>query len=488
MIKNERQYRITKSQAEKFEDALRQLQEQSSSDSELHPLLLRAQEDALRSQLADLIAELEEYDALRAGNIPVLDLAAFEQLPKALIRARIAAGISQRELALRLGLKEQQIQHYEATEYASASLNRIKEVINALGVRVRNEDLAVGSTASLNKMLRRLAQVGLDSEFVHSKLLPRTLVARLRATSQTEAEGSDTLTLQAASIIGRIFNLDVADMFGSSKLRLDPAAAGSPMFKVAANTDERRLTAYTIYAHYLALLLLEATADLPTQPIPTDAAQVRDAIISTYGAITLENTLRYVWSLGVPVLPLNDPSAFHGACWRVSGRNVIAVKQKTKSEARWIHDLLHEVDHAGKNPGQDHLAVIEASETAKERRDSPEERAASEFAGAVVLDGRANELAFMCADAAGKDIRRLKSVVPQVAKREGVRVDALANYMAFRLSLDGHNWWPTANTLQEEHANPWRTARDVLLEYVDFGRLNEVDCNLLQQALSDIEV
>ena len=43
-------------------------------------------------------------------------------------------GFSQKDLAQRLGLKEQQIQRYEATGYASASLARIQEIIEALGV------------------------------------------------------------------------------------------------------------------------------------------------------------------------------------------------------------------------------------------------------------------------------------------------------------------------------------------------------------------
>ena len=70
---------------------------------------------------------------------------------------------------------------------------------------------------------------------------------------------------------------------------------------------------------------------------------MRQAVLSTYGAITFEHTLRYVWSLGIPVLPLRDPGAFHGACWRIDGRNIIVLKQRTLSLARWLADLLHEV-------------------------------------------------------------------------------------------------------------------------------------------------
>ena len=47
-----------------------------------------------------------------------------------------AAGLNQRDLATRLGLKEQQIQRYEATHYAGVSLERIQAVAEALGVQI----------------------------------------------------------------------------------------------------------------------------------------------------------------------------------------------------------------------------------------------------------------------------------------------------------------------------------------------------------------
>jgi ribosome-binding protein aMBF1 (putative translation factor) len=133
MIKNERQYKITKAQAEKFASALASYRRDPSLDRDLHPLLRKAQEDALESQLADLESELQEYDALKAGQFSFDQLGSIADLPKTLIRARIARGMSQRELADLLGLKEQQIQRYEATDYEAASLSRIREVAAALG-------------------------------------------------------------------------------------------------------------------------------------------------------------------------------------------------------------------------------------------------------------------------------------------------------------------------------------------------------------------
>jgi len=65
-----------------------------------------------------------------------VESAEVEDLPKALIRARIAAGMTQEGLARRLGVKTQQIQRYEATEYESASFARIRTVVQALGLRM----------------------------------------------------------------------------------------------------------------------------------------------------------------------------------------------------------------------------------------------------------------------------------------------------------------------------------------------------------------
>ncbi len=132
MIKNERQYRITKAQATRFAQSLDSLAQRSGETVGIHPLIAKAQEDALRSQLADLEQELREYETLKAGEVPNDELSVVAELPTVLIKARIARGLSQKDLAERLGLQEQQIQRYEATDYASASLTRIKEVVGAL--------------------------------------------------------------------------------------------------------------------------------------------------------------------------------------------------------------------------------------------------------------------------------------------------------------------------------------------------------------------
>jgi ribosome-binding protein aMBF1 (putative translation factor) len=139
MIKNEREYRITRAQAAKLDQALSDLSAPGGEDDRLHPLLRKAQQDALQSQLDDLREEIAAYEALKSGRQSVISLDSLEELPRALIQARIATGLSQRELAARLGVKEQLVQRYEATEYAGASLARVTEVARALGLHVRED-------------------------------------------------------------------------------------------------------------------------------------------------------------------------------------------------------------------------------------------------------------------------------------------------------------------------------------------------------------
>ena len=138
MIANKVQRRVTQTAIREFEEALAHLDDDAKSSPDW---VRKGMREGMESQLADLRAELAEYEALRSGQVHELQLRSLAELPAALIRARIAAGLSQKELATRLGLKEQQIQRYEATHYAGATLARIQAVVDALGVQIHERVL-----------------------------------------------------------------------------------------------------------------------------------------------------------------------------------------------------------------------------------------------------------------------------------------------------------------------------------------------------------
>ena len=117
MITNERQLQISKAQAARFRESLDAMERGSSEGSGLDAIMGQTQIDAVRGQLESLLAEIREYEELRSGRTSIIELASLAELPDGLIRARIAAGLTQKELAERLGLREQQIQRYEASRY-----------------------------------------------------------------------------------------------------------------------------------------------------------------------------------------------------------------------------------------------------------------------------------------------------------------------------------------------------------------------------------
>jgi len=131
MIYSDKQYGISSAQLTKLEDALAAAKARTSGQV----WLKRAEIDALKSQIVDIEAELAEYDLLKSGQVSFSKTYALEELPRVLIQARIASGMSQTDLAEKLGMKPQQVQRYEATDYMGASLGRLIEISNALGVK-----------------------------------------------------------------------------------------------------------------------------------------------------------------------------------------------------------------------------------------------------------------------------------------------------------------------------------------------------------------
>ena len=139
MIKNEQQYELTKSSAEGFVKTLQAIREGQGDIKDLHPLLRKAHEDAYTSLLEGLRDDIHEYEALKRGEFPLEELLKVSEIPKMLIKARIAQGISPKELADRLDLNEQDIQQYEANDYASATLGRISDVAMVLMIYSRTD-------------------------------------------------------------------------------------------------------------------------------------------------------------------------------------------------------------------------------------------------------------------------------------------------------------------------------------------------------------
>src|SRR5438034_11742529 len=102
MIFTDRQYEITRAELAKLETALAQLPAERD-------WIQKAQHDALHSQISDLQAEMAEYEMLKLGKVAFAETCSLKELPRVLVQARIARGLSQTDLAARLNMKPQQL-------------------------------------------------------------------------------------------------------------------------------------------------------------------------------------------------------------------------------------------------------------------------------------------------------------------------------------------------------------------------------------------
>ena len=117
MITTEREYRITKARIANPEQAI--ARERARTD--LTPLMRQMYVDALTSNMEELAAEVRAYEDLKAGRVQIRS-ASLAELPTVLIRARVAHGWTQKQLAGLLGVTEQTIQRNEATGYQGVAL------------------------------------------------------------------------------------------------------------------------------------------------------------------------------------------------------------------------------------------------------------------------------------------------------------------------------------------------------------------------------
>jgi transcriptional regulator with XRE-family HTH domain len=145
MIKNEKQYEYSQECALKFEHSIA-LMEQDEERKRNDPERWELNRGALQCHLDKLKAEIAEYEMLKSHNshTPImLRLDDIDDLPQILIKARMAAKLSQKELADLAGLTLEQIQQYEASDYANASFLDVRFVIDALDIQIQAGEFLV---------------------------------------------------------------------------------------------------------------------------------------------------------------------------------------------------------------------------------------------------------------------------------------------------------------------------------------------------------
>jgi ribosome-binding protein aMBF1 (putative translation factor) len=130
MIETEQRYEATKRRMAEFENALAHVEDRAAERDPLFQQVLRKN---IEGELQTMYEQLAEYEERHQGRSLPAMLTDGVDLPTALIRARIAAGLRQADLAARLGISEAQIRRYEAAHYAGVGPEQIRLIGGALG-------------------------------------------------------------------------------------------------------------------------------------------------------------------------------------------------------------------------------------------------------------------------------------------------------------------------------------------------------------------
>ena len=89
-----------------------------------------------REMLSQREAEIHNYEALKSGEFNFPKVTKVNEVAAVIPRLRIARGISQTELAHRLGVSKQVINRYEESGYQTVGLERLQRILEVLGVKV----------------------------------------------------------------------------------------------------------------------------------------------------------------------------------------------------------------------------------------------------------------------------------------------------------------------------------------------------------------
>lgn len=137
LILNERDARDARATIGEIDIALSSDEHFAKIAAGLPLTLINGYRRALTTQKQDLHVTLSSYEKARAGDFTDLIKRAGNDAGAILIVARLVAGLSQKDLARRLGLKEQQVQRYEADRYRSITMSGYRRIALALGVQLK---------------------------------------------------------------------------------------------------------------------------------------------------------------------------------------------------------------------------------------------------------------------------------------------------------------------------------------------------------------
>lgn len=136
MLKNEKQYRITKKKVEALREKISAFKAEESLSAAKQLILV-----SLIEMSTDMEKEMAEYELLKANKAKILKSRSLSELPSLITEYKIASGLTQKEFSRKIGMKEQQLQRYEAENFQGISFKNLIKILQAIGLDVIIKDI-----------------------------------------------------------------------------------------------------------------------------------------------------------------------------------------------------------------------------------------------------------------------------------------------------------------------------------------------------------
>jgi HTH-type transcriptional regulator/antitoxin HigA len=93
--------------------------------------------------------EIAAYERLTINTSPILEERSIDELPELLIEFKVQSGLTQKEFSKKIGMKEQQLQRYEAENFKSISFKNLLKILHAVGLKITVKGTIAGNKKSL---------------------------------------------------------------------------------------------------------------------------------------------------------------------------------------------------------------------------------------------------------------------------------------------------------------------------------------------------
>jgi DNA-binding Xre family transcriptional regulator len=131
MIKNEKQYNTSRKKLAEIEQVI--AKEKPLAKSSLQKELYLVSLTNIKKQLQ---SEINAYLRKKRIGISLNKEVSVNRLPQVLIDYKIAKKLSQKAFSAILGIKEQQLQRYEADKYSSVSFKRLISFVEKTDLKI----------------------------------------------------------------------------------------------------------------------------------------------------------------------------------------------------------------------------------------------------------------------------------------------------------------------------------------------------------------